>query len=614
VIPAELHAFQRALKIDAKKNRIHSDAGIFYPATVFSEIMQRDVSVILGCIGEASQANAAAMTMLVIKDFDPAMIILVGIAAGMRDKMKIGDVVVPREIADLSVSVATKGEKRPRPQVKPRMFAVKQMVAGFVLDQPNFHDQCEKTFGPPVVPEGKEKAFAAHVAFKPSVSDSTVASADMLLRDPDAFLELMDTHEGIRAAEMEAGGFVKACETGARPRLWLVVRGISDFGDELKDDCFHRLAASAAAVWTTCFLKDGLDFGSAPSSAAIVPPTPPPTAPVAPPPAATGPATIAFITSQFEKMAAAATGDRKKDLEEIRQAWRGGRDRNALTRVRELKARPDWDAVAPTVKAEYLRFEASLVLALERDAEGAKRLAHAAAQLDPQGNVETLEALVAYHENRTASAALPLLQNPRTIEGWNLRLALLAETQRWSEVLAETEQPPSNFMPNAETRRLRALALVFSDRLPEARTEIDGASTEQPDWFGVRYAAAIVDYYESLSPAVIAHVHKGWPDPIDLGFVRRDPAAVAALRRAETSFTKLLEAGGLDESTRRILEGWRLAALANDAERQTVAQQYCGDLVKAHPQHPIALTWANARGYPVDVNAGIEALFAALFP
>ena len=59
---------------------------------------------------------------------------------------------------------------------------------------------------------------------------------------------------------MEAAGFVHACISVYPPIPWYVVRGISDFGDNLKNDQFHSLAANAVASYTAMFVKDVLDL------------------------------------------------------------------------------------------------------------------------------------------------------------------------------------------------------------------------------------------------------------------------------------------------------------------------------------------------------------------
>jgi nucleoside phosphorylase len=69
-----------------------------------------------------------------------------------------------------------------------------------------------------------------------------------------------DLHQQIRAGEMEAAGFVHSCINAFPPVPWYVIRGISDFGDDLKDDRFHRLAASAVAAYTTLYISQVLDL------------------------------------------------------------------------------------------------------------------------------------------------------------------------------------------------------------------------------------------------------------------------------------------------------------------------------------------------------------------
>jgi nucleoside phosphorylase len=57
---------------------------------------------------------------------------------------------------------------------------------------------------------------------------------------------------------MEAAGFSQACQDRDRPVPWFVVRGVSDFGDDLKNDTFHTWAASAAATYLLGLVEDGI--------------------------------------------------------------------------------------------------------------------------------------------------------------------------------------------------------------------------------------------------------------------------------------------------------------------------------------------------------------------
>ena len=81
---------------------------------------------------------------------------------------------------------------------------------------------------------------------------ATVGSGEKLIRDPERFRALRDLHGKLEVAELEAEGVANACERAGIP--FVVVRGISDFGDERKDDRFHELAAKAAAVVARDFI------------------------------------------------------------------------------------------------------------------------------------------------------------------------------------------------------------------------------------------------------------------------------------------------------------------------------------------------------------------------
>ena len=77
--------------------------------------------------------------------------------------------------------------------------------------------------------------------------------------------ELNQQHDLIRAGEMEGYGFATACVDRVPPKPWLIVRGISDYGDadkdNLKDDTqpkkdeYHQAAANSALTFVKVFLE-----------------------------------------------------------------------------------------------------------------------------------------------------------------------------------------------------------------------------------------------------------------------------------------------------------------------------------------------------------------------
>ena len=220
------------------------------------------MSVVVHCIGEQGQQAAAAAATRVIERFHPAMMFLCGIAAGRRTSVKIGDVAIPRAIVDTTIKVAEAGALHGRPKIPQLPHVVEQMVAAFRLDASRWHKRFRKLFGPKKLraAAGKEIEYAEHVAQFPALHDVAIASDNLLLRDTEVLeAASRSLHQHVRVGEMEAAGFVTACEERSPRVPWFVVRGISDFGDNFKSDDFHRFASCAAASYVAEFLAYGFD-------------------------------------------------------------------------------------------------------------------------------------------------------------------------------------------------------------------------------------------------------------------------------------------------------------------------------------------------------------------
>jgi hypothetical protein len=127
----------------------------------------------------------------------------------------------------------------------------------------------ERTGGTfPSPPRGKKTAYRDAVARRIRPRLATVASGEKLLRDPDKLHVVRQLHGKTEVGEMEAAGLVEACRRAGVP--WLVIRGISDFGDSFKDDRFHGFAARAAATVLADFLAYGLDLSLSDQAAPMV--------------------------------------------------------------------------------------------------------------------------------------------------------------------------------------------------------------------------------------------------------------------------------------------------------------------------------------------------------
>jgi hypothetical protein len=144
--------------------------------------------------------------------------------------------------------------------------------------------------------------------------------------------------------------------------------------------------------------------------------------------------------------------------------------------------------------------------------------------------------------------------------------------------------------------------------LKGAREAITRAREMKPRWELVRTVEAIIDYFETVSPAAHPAHYPVWPEAVGWSYLKRDDESIALLRGAAEHFLRLAEKPSQPVRERRQFEIWHLACLANDPERQPQALEYCRRLLSEYPANHRALAWAANRNLGVDFAAGVAAL------
>jgi nucleoside phosphorylase len=244
---------------------------IYFTGEIASKLTQRHYRVAITCIGEAGTAECSGAATSLIYDYRPKILILVGIAAGLKSKTKIGDVIISEIVWGYEKASLETGHRReirvlPRPDVGRIDFSVQQDIATYLsgFEKEYRIEEHFMTMGGkyPQPGEKNQALYTSHVLAKPRIIHGTLASGNKLLKNPN-FLHSMQVHahSRIKAGEMEASGLVAACRQQKVP--WLVVRGISDFGDRFKSDDFHAFAAQMAAAVLRDFIVEGLDLAIA---------------------------------------------------------------------------------------------------------------------------------------------------------------------------------------------------------------------------------------------------------------------------------------------------------------------------------------------------------------
>jgi len=257
VIGPELRAVLRALGGDGKAPPDLIRDGCQYWLRSIDRPGASSRSVVITMVGEQRNVPCAMAVQQLLNDFDVRLLILIGIAAGPRTRVKLGDIVYAERVYDyehvrlelrklFGIPVMLR-RSLPRPLYLEVPKQVKSQLK--LLDA-----DLVRSFFSTLVAEIPEKELGIDPAgLAPDLLDGTVAAGEKLFADGS--LERMCKHadQRIRAADQEDSGFAQACEL--KPLPWCIFRGICDHGDPRKGDDWHLVAALAAAAGGVTFLR-----------------------------------------------------------------------------------------------------------------------------------------------------------------------------------------------------------------------------------------------------------------------------------------------------------------------------------------------------------------------
>jgi nucleoside phosphorylase len=268
VIEAELIAARQILGL-TDRDRVKTIGGTnYWIGEIFNRPQNRTFRIALGCVGGAGNYESAAATGDAIMTVRPAIVVLAGIAAGLKGKTKIGQVLFSQRIVQYESAAWVQGEDgqsdvEPRPEIERVSVAIDQDLVAYDKHAAASRVQtaCQPLLGHitrlSTAELNRLGLTETEIAYQPVLSVSTIASGEKLLRDESRLRTIKrDTHGKTEAGEMEAAGLIAQCRRNGVP--WLVVRGVSDFGDPLKADNFHQIAAARALAAATDFLQEGM--------------------------------------------------------------------------------------------------------------------------------------------------------------------------------------------------------------------------------------------------------------------------------------------------------------------------------------------------------------------
>lgn len=262
----ELSAAQRVFDIPEQERatRFSPGRGPRYWLRHIRDKNGNDLTVAITFVGEQGNSLTAAVATELILHLHPRLLILTGTAAGIRGKVKLGDVVPSGLVIDYEGAKLTEVGTRPR-------FDREKNIRPEIFEQLQLFDRSAKNGVWLTLFEDAQgklpRQQRPRVPLEPDSVLGYVASGEKLLADGSLERFATEHEERTKAGEKEAFGFAVAANKQAIP--WLVIKGISDYGDpKSRDgndkDTYHPTATNAAASYIRAFLQEGLDIDELP--------------------------------------------------------------------------------------------------------------------------------------------------------------------------------------------------------------------------------------------------------------------------------------------------------------------------------------------------------------
>lgn len=215
--------------------------------------------IVVTQLPDAAGVDAALAANTAINDWQPEVVLMVGIAGAARENIQLGDLVLGKEVYYYERGKDSLTGRLPEPKQYPANATLWNKVITMGDEK-----LARWKSSLPLRPDGTDAC--------PDIRQGVIASGERVIANAEIRDEIAANNRKIDAIEMEGYGVTAAAWKQDQPVRCLVIRAISDRADAQKNDVWQPYAAVVAAEFTKYFL---LDRPLSPQN----PPHPPPSSP-----------------------------------------------------------------------------------------------------------------------------------------------------------------------------------------------------------------------------------------------------------------------------------------------------------------------------------------------
>lgn len=255
IVPVEFNTMNDLFGVGSDKEDDDINGLWFYRFQVDRTYNRKPLKVLITLVGQAGDINCSLACSRILQKYDCDLMLLFGIAAGLRSQLTKYSTVVSQSIVNYEFQRIDEDGITFRPKI----FNIDRYTAKIIskIDSDKWKSEFLKQYDKLV---DNKVEFPINKLDEVVLKEGVIASGAKLLANGKhlAFLrKKIPVEKGIIAAEMEGSGFSPTCEEYGKK--WLIFRGISDYGEPDKNDPlnkkYQKIAAASASVAVMYYLK-----------------------------------------------------------------------------------------------------------------------------------------------------------------------------------------------------------------------------------------------------------------------------------------------------------------------------------------------------------------------
>jgi nucleoside phosphorylase len=204
-----------------------------------------ELTVVAAAQNDMGMVPASILATKTISSWRPSFVAMVGICAGVKEKVELGDVVVGQQFFDYGSGKLNDGRLVPDYTPVPLNDHVCALAKTLALDT----ELSARVRGAWGGSKAGKPATELTVHVGPMASGAAVVADNKIVED-------IEQHKrSLLAVDMESYGLARAVTSAIISPHFMIVKGVQDFADPEKNDNFREYAALVSAVWLYEFIQ-----------------------------------------------------------------------------------------------------------------------------------------------------------------------------------------------------------------------------------------------------------------------------------------------------------------------------------------------------------------------